>query len=72
VNSEESEEEYRKKKSKKKHKRKSPSRTPSEDKHISRRPSGPDAIGKSGEMSESELEKQRALLLAQLKEPESE
>jgi hypothetical protein len=47
-------------------------RTPSEDKHISRRPSGPDAIGKSGEMSESELEKQRALLLAQLKEPESE
>ncbi|XP_068899976.1 pre-mRNA-processing factor 40 homolog A isoform X6 [Tenebrio molitor] len=72
VNSEESEEEYRKKKSKKKHKRKSPSRTPSEDKHISRRPSEPDAIGKSGEMSESELEKQRALLLAQLKEPESE
>ncbi|XP_063929657.1 pre-mRNA-processing factor 40 homolog A isoform X2 [Zophobas morio] len=72
VNSEDSEEEYRKKKSKKKHKRKSPSRTPSEDKHVSRRPSEPDAIGKSGEMSESELEKQRALLLAQLKEPESE
>lgn len=42
------------------------------DKHVSRRPSEPDAIGKSGELSESELEKQRALLLAQLKEPESE
>ncbi|EFA05623.1 pre-mRNA-processing factor 40 homolog A [Tribolium castaneum] len=72
-NSDDSEEEYRKKKSKKKHKRKSPSRTPSVDKHISRRPSEGDAIvGKSGELSESELEKQRALLLAQLKEPESE
>ncbi|XP_044260676.1 pre-mRNA-processing factor 40 homolog A [Tribolium madens] len=67
-NSDDSEEEYRKKKSKKKHKRKSPSRTPSVDKHVSRRPSE----GKSGELSESELEKQRALLLAQLKEPESE
>ncbi|VEN63886.1 unnamed protein product [Callosobruchus maculatus] len=55
AHSEESGEEYKKKK-KKKHKKKSPSSTPSykpED-------------GKGGEMSETELEKQRALLLAKL------
>ncbi|CAH1991886.1 unnamed protein product [Acanthoscelides obtectus] len=55
VYSEESGEEYKKKK-KKKHKKKSPSSTPSYKQED----------GKGGEMSETELEKQRALLLAKL------
>ncbi|KAI4454695.1 pre-mrna-processing protein prp40 [Holotrichia oblita] len=85
--SDESGEEYKKKKSKKKHKRKSPSRTPSLErssstvasvpisgggKRSNRRPSEGDTNAKGSELSESDLEKQRALLLAQLKEPESE
>ncbi|XP_023018687.1 pre-mRNA processing factor 40 isoform X2 [Leptinotarsa decemlineata] len=62
--SEDSNEEYRKKKSKKKHKKKSPSSTPTSDKYRQEegRTAGP------GEISETELEKQRALLLAKLKE----
>ncbi|CAH1185423.1 unnamed protein product [Phyllotreta striolata] len=61
--SEESGEEYRKKKSKKKHKRKASPNTP------------PPAQSKyreegRGDMSETELEKQRALLLAKLNESE--
>lgn len=72
----ESGDEYTKKKKKKKHKKKSVSRTPSEERSVSkrtnRRTSECGATGKGGEFSESELEKQRALLLAQLKEPESD
>ncbi|KAF5284006.1 hypothetical protein FQR65_LT13640 [Abscondita terminalis] len=69
--------EYTKKKKKKKHKKKSVSRSPSEERSVSKRSNrrtseSGGATGKGGEYSESELEKQRALLLAQLKEPESE
>ncbi|XP_056643050.1 pre-mRNA-processing factor 40 homolog A isoform X1 [Diorhabda sublineata] len=63
--SEDSSEEYRKKKSKKKHKRKMSPNTPP-DKHVSRG----ESEGRRGEMSETELEKQRALLLAKLNESE--
>ncbi|KAJ8916560.1 hypothetical protein NQ315_000204, partial [Exocentrus adspersus] len=59
--SDDSVEEYRKKKSKKKHKRKSPSSTPTEKYRQ-------DGEGRTGDVSESELEKQRALLLAKLNE----
>ncbi|XP_071057188.1 pre-mRNA-processing factor 40 homolog A [Onthophagus taurus] len=71
--SDESTEEYKKRKSKKKHKRKSPSRSPT-DEHSSRRAARrtSDGDGHRGDLSETELEKQRALLLAQLKEPESD
>ncbi|XP_031341776.1 pre-mRNA-processing factor 40 homolog A-like isoform X2 [Photinus pyralis] len=62
--------EYTKKKKKKKHKKKSVSRSPSEERS-NHRPAKTPATGK-GEFSESELEKQRMMLLAQLKEPESE
>ncbi|KRT81264.1 hypothetical protein AMK59_5352, partial [Oryctes borbonicus] len=88
VSDDSGEEYNKKKKSKKKHKRKSPSRTPSLErssstavpipisvggsKRTNRRPSEGDVNAKGSELSESELEKQRALLLAQLKEPESE
>ncbi|KAG5886292.1 Pre-mRNA-processing factor 40-like protein A [Gonioctena quinquepunctata] len=62
--SEDSTEEYRKKKSKKKHKKKSPSNTPTSDRY--RQEEG--RSGGTGEFSETELEKQRAMLLAKLKE----
>ncbi|XP_017777261.1 PREDICTED: pre-mRNA-processing factor 40 homolog A [Nicrophorus vespilloides] len=68
-------EEYKKKKSKKKHKRKSPSMSPTDDrtkKAQKNRAAETEVSTKSGELSESELEKQRALLLEQLKEPESD
>ncbi|KAL3270795.1 hypothetical protein HHI36_021318 [Cryptolaemus montrouzieri] len=65
--SEETDEDYRKKKSKKKHKKKSPSRSPELLKHRK----SAEGEGKA-DYTESELERRRALLLAQLKEPESD
>lgn len=65
--SEESGEEYtKKKKSKKKHKRRSPSHSP-DSKYSARKEADTKA-----DITESELERRRAMLLAQLKEPESE
>ncbi|XP_044764182.1 pre-mRNA-processing factor 40 homolog A isoform X2 [Coccinella septempunctata] len=63
--SEGTDDDYRKKKSKKKHKKKSPSSP--DQKHLKNN----DGEGK-GDFTESELERRRALLLAQLKEPESD
>lgn len=49
-------------------------RTPPEDrtKHLGHRPSETENTAKGSDMTEIDLEKQRAMLLAQLKEPESD